>query len=74
MKPLKLSIAIGALCAGWLAVASLPAMGAGFSITSRTKSPPPKIVLRSKFDFEKTISLKVRTDPRFLPSDRTWSW
>ncbi|MCG7870521.1 MAG: VWA domain-containing protein [Candidatus Thiodiazotropha lotti] len=69
MKPLKLYTAIGALCAGWLIAAPLPATGAGISITSRTQNPAPKIVLRSKFDFEKSISLKVRTDPRFLPSD-----
>ncbi len=69
MKPRKLSMAIGALCAGWLIATPFPALGAGISITSRTQNPAPKIVLRSRFDFEKTISLKVRLDPRFLPSD-----
>lgn len=69
MNPLKLYAAIGALCAGWLIIAPLPTMGAGISITSRADNPAPKIVLRSAFDFEKSISLKVRLDPKLLPSD-----
>ncbi|MEW8693317.1 MAG: vWA domain-containing protein [Candidatus Thiodiazotropha endolucinida] len=69
MKALRLTTAIGTLCAGWLIAPGLQAQEAAISITSRTDNPAPKIVLRSRYDFEKSISLKVRTDPRLLPSD-----
>lgn len=39
------------------------------SITSRLQGDMPEIIIRSKYDFERDISLKVKTDPRFLPSD-----
>ena len=42
---------------------------ASVSITSRTGSKAPKITIRSAYEFEKQISLKVKPDPRFLPSD-----
>jgi len=39
------------------------------SIKSRILRQSPKIIIRSRYDFEKQISLKVRPDPRFLSSD-----
>ena len=38
-------------------------------IKSRAEKQNPKIVIRSDYDFEKQISLKVKPDPRFLPTD-----
>lgn len=38
-------------------------------INSLTEGQYPKIIIRSDFDFEKEISLKVRPDPRYIPSD-----
>ncbi len=45
------------------------AEGPSISITSRTSEQSPKIIIRSAYDFEKSISLKVRPDPSLLPSD-----
>ncbi len=45
------------------------AQDAAISITSRIESQSPKIIIRSLYDFEKSVSLKVRPDPRFIPSD-----
>ena len=45
------------------------AQDAAISIKSRTSGQRPKIIIRSPYDFEKDISLKVRLDPRFIPSD-----
>ena len=45
------------------------AQDAAISITSRIESQSPRIIVRSQYDFEKNISLKVRPDPRFIPSD-----
>lgn len=39
------------------------------SIVSRTDKQNPQIIIRSPYDFEKQISLKVKPDPRFLPSE-----
>lgn len=39
------------------------------SIRSLTQGQYPKIIIRSNYDFEKEISLKVKRDPRYLPSD-----
>lgn len=38
-------------------------------INSLTEGQYPKIIIRSDYDFEKEISLKVRPDPRYIPSD-----
>ncbi len=45
------------------------AQDAAISITSRVTKQTKKIIIRTPFDFEKQISLKVKPDPRFLPSD-----
>ena len=45
------------------------AQDANISITSSTQSHSPTIIIRSDYDFEKQISLKVKPDPRFLPSE-----
>lgn len=39
------------------------------SIRSRVEAQKPTIIIVSQYDFEKDISLKVKPDPRFLPSD-----
>ncbi|MBT3001097.1 MAG: VWA domain-containing protein [Candidatus Thiodiazotropha sp. (ex Ctena orbiculata)] len=38
-------------------------------LNSRTEVKMPKIIVRSIYNFEKQISLKVKTDPRLIPSD-----
>ena len=45
------------------------AQDAAISISSRIYEGNSEIIIRSPFDFEKQISLKVKPDPRFLPSD-----
>ena len=45
------------------------AQDASISIKSTVGRQTPKIIIRSPYDFEKDISLKVRPDPRFIPSD-----
>lgn len=42
---------------------------AEIKISSLTDGNTPKIIIRSQYDFEEQISLKVRQDPRFTPSD-----
>lgn len=39
------------------------------AIKSRTDKQKLQIVIRSNYDFEKQISLKVKPDPRFLPTE-----
>lgn len=39
------------------------------SITPRLKEENPTIIILSHYDFERDISLKVKRDPRFMPSD-----
>lgn len=39
------------------------------AIKSRTDKQDPQIIIRSHYDFEKQISLKVKPDPRFLPTE-----
>ncbi len=41
----------------------------GISISSRSQNKAPIIVVKSKFDFERTISLRVKTDPALTPSE-----
>lgn len=65
MKPYK---AIGIMALILLFCPSVQSY-AQIKIHSLTEGHYPKIVLRSIFDFEKEISLKVRTDPRFIPSN-----
>ncbi len=43
--------------------------GAQVSIHSQTSKPAPKIIVRTPFDFEKDISLRLKLDPSLLPSD-----
>ena len=69
MKAYKLMAAIGTLCFGGITSAGSFGQEAAISITSRTDNTAPIITLRSRFDFEQSISLKVRTDPKLLPSD-----
>ena len=69
MKCVKLSAAIGTLCVGGMISAASLAQDASINITSRTEAIAPTIILRSRYDFEQSISLKVRTDPKLLPSD-----
>ena len=69
MKLLKLTIAISTLFAAGMSSSDAFAQEPLISITSRTKNSAPQIVLRSIYDFEQSISLKVRTDPKLLPSD-----
>ncbi len=45
------------------------AQDGAISITSQTQNQAPQIIIHTAFDFEKQISLKVKPDPRFLPSD-----
>lgn len=40
-----------------------------FTITGRLQGEDPTIIIRSQYDFERDISLKVKTDPRFMASD-----
>jgi len=70
MKYLNLKAAIGTiLCAG--AAISLNALAnePSININSRTENIAPRIIVRSVFDFEKNISVKVKTDPTLLPSN-----
>lgn len=69
MKASKLAITIGTLCVGGMISAESFAQEASISITSPTEAAAPTIILRSRYDFERSISLKVRTDPKLLPSD-----
>jgi hypothetical protein len=69
MKAYKLMAAIGTLCVGGITSAGSFGQEAAISITSRTDNTAPIITLRSRYDFEQSISLKVRTDPKLLPSD-----
>lgn len=43
--------------------------GTSIKISSLAEGQYPKIIIRSDYDFEKHISLKVRPDPRYIPSD-----
>lgn len=45
------------------------AIAGDISIISRSDAPPVKITIKSKYDFERGISLKIRTDPALIPSD-----
>lgn len=45
------------------------AQDAAISIKSQVGGQSPRIIIRSPYDFEKEISLKLRPDPRFIPSD-----
>lgn len=45
------------------------AQDAAISIKSLVNGQSPRIIIRSPYDFEKEISLKLRPDPRFIPSD-----
>ena len=69
MKFLESTLSIGTLCAAGLLLSNAFALEPSISITSRTENTAPQIVLRSIYDFEQSISLKVRTDPKLLPSD-----
>ena len=42
---------------------------ATISVRSRTENAPPKIIVRSAYDFGKNISLKVKTDPKMSVSN-----
>ncbi len=64
MKPFKLTLATAvALLSG-----ALQASEPNITISGRDKAPKPIIVIRSQYDFAKSISLKVLSDPRFIPS------
>ena len=67
MKALKLllPLSIGV----FMFIYPLSAKEPSISITSQVLKQSPKIIIRSRYDFEKQISLKVKPDPRFLPSD-----
>ena len=45
------------------------AQATSIKINSLTNGIYPKVIIRSHYDFEKKISLKLRPDPRYLPSD-----
>lgn len=51
------------------ALAPAFAQDAAISIKSQVSGQTPRIIIRSPYDFEKEISLKLRPDPRFIPSD-----
>ncbi|GAB6906258.1 conserved exported hypothetical protein [Desulfosarcina cetonica] len=61
-------LAIAAALSLFLLTSAL-AQDASISIKSKVAGQRPKIIIRSPYDFEKDISLKVRLDPRFIPSD-----
>lgn len=62
-------LAVGTLCVGGMMSTACLAQQASINITSRTADAAPMIILRSRYDFEQSISLKVRTDPELPPSD-----
>lgn len=45
------------------------AIAGDISIISRNDARPVKITIKSKYDFEQDISLKIRTDPALIPSE-----
>lgn len=61
------------LAASMVTLCSLPALAAAqeptITINARSDHAQPIIVVRSKFDFEKAISLKMQTDPSLGASD-----
>ena len=70
MKHFKVKAVIGTfLCA--MAALSLPAAAKkpSINVMSRAQNNAPIIIVRSDYDFEKEISLKIKTDPKLLPSD-----
>ena len=56
-------------CLTLLVSLSAFASDTAISIKSQVGGQSPKIILRSAYDFEKQISLKVKPDPEFEPSD-----
>ncbi|PCK00066.1 MAG: hypothetical protein COA45_04085 [Zetaproteobacteria bacterium] len=40
------------------------------TVKNRSENNAPKIIIRSAYDFEKMVSLKVKTDPRLIPTAR----
>ncbi len=64
MKLYKLSIAVALT----LLSGTLQAGEPNITIMGRDSVPKPKIIVRSQYDFEQVISLKVRPDPRYIPS------
>lgn len=40
------------------------------TVKNRSENNTPKIIIRSVYDFEKTVSLKIKTDPRLIPTAR----
>ncbi len=68
MMRLKQRAAIATLAALPLAV-DMQQSEAAITVRSRTENPPPKIIVRSIYDFEQQISLKVKTDPKMEVSD-----
>ncbi len=65
MKLSKISIAIAASLFSSVLHAGEPSI----TISGRDQVPLPKITVHSRFDFDQMISLKVRPDPRFVPSE-----
>lgn len=68
MMTFKQYLAIGVLAAFFLAV-DVQQSEATITVHSRTENAPPKIIVRSKYDFKQQISLKVKTDPKMEVSD-----
>ena len=65
----KLAIAAGLSLFVHLSAPICLAQDTSVTIKSRADMQSPRIVIRSPFDFEKDISLKVRPDPAHTPSD-----
>jgi len=57
------------LCAAAALPFSASAAEPSININSRAHNFAPRIIVRSAYDFEKEISLKVKTDPKLSPSD-----
>lgn len=64
MKNLALAVGLSAFCN-----ASLQANEPVITVKSKSESAAPIIVIRSKYDFETSISLKLKTDPTLDASD-----
>ncbi len=65
MKRIVLYLSLILACAPPLLFAEV---GQGISINSRADSAAPIILISSKYDFERAISLKLKTDPALTPS------
>lgn len=64
IKHLALAVGLSAFCNTAL-LANEPVI----TVKSKSESAAPIIVIRSKYDFEKSISLKLKTDPTLDASD-----